>query len=50
MSPRKREVEPEKTAAEILAEQTGRPVEEFEYDGEIPDPEDQEWVPVEDDE
>jgi len=33
---------------EVLAEMTGRPVEAFEYDGEIPDASEQEWVPVED--
>lgn len=48
MSLQERDSDPEKTAAEILAERTGRPIEEFEYDGEIPDPEDQEWHLVED--
>jgi hypothetical protein len=39
----------EKTAAELLAEETGRPVEEFELteDMEFPDPDDLEHVPAE---
>lgn len=36
-------------SAEFLARVTGRPVEDFEYDGEIPDPAEQEWVPVDQD-
>ena len=36
----------ERTAAEILAEQTGRPIEDFEYEGEVPDAADQEWTRV----
>lgn len=31
------------SAAERLAELTGEPVETFEYDGEVPDPEKQKW-------
>ena len=34
----------DRSPAEELAEQTGRPVEEFEYDGEIPDLEEQEII------
>ena len=33
---------------EVLAELTDRPVEEFEYDGEIPDASEQEWERVDD--
>lgn len=33
---------------EVLAELTGRPVEDFEYDGEIPEIDDLEWEAVED--
>lgn len=33
----------ENSAAERLAEITGEPADEFEYDGEIPDAEDQDW-------
>ncbi|WP_018257658.1 hypothetical protein [Halomicrobium katesii] len=36
----------EKSAAERLAELTGEPVEKFEYDGPIPDAENQEWEAV----
>ena len=50
MSLQKPECDPEKTAAEILAELADRPVEEFEYEGEIPDAEEQEWQLAEDDE
>ena len=35
---------------EILAELTGRPVEDFEYDGEIPELDELDWEPVVDDE
>lgn len=38
----------ESYAAEELARLTGRPIEDFEYDGEIPDFEDQE-IEVQDD-
>lgn len=34
------------SAAERLAELTGESVEEFEYDGEIPDAEEQDWERV----
>jgi hypothetical protein len=34
------------SAAERLAELTGEPVEKFEYDGEVPDPEEQDWEPA----
>ena len=34
--------------AHVLAEETGRPVEDFEYDGPIPDPDELESVPRED--
>lgn len=34
------------SAAERLAELTGRPVEEFEYDDEIPDAAEQDWEPA----
>jgi len=33
----------ENSAAERLAELTGEPVENFEYDGEVPDAEAQDW-------
>jgi hypothetical protein len=33
--------------AEVLAEMTGRPVEDFEYDGETPDASEQDWERVE---
>ena len=32
------------SAAEILAEETGRPVDDFKYDGPIPDARDQEFI------
>lgn len=42
--------EDERSPAEYLAEQTGRPVEEFEYDGEIPDFDEQEIIYLDDEE
>ncbi len=39
-----------KRGSEILAEETGKPESEFEYDGEVPDAEDQEWEPIDEDE
>lgn len=35
---------------EVLAEMTGRPVEDFEYDGEIPELEDLDWELTDEDE
>jgi len=37
-----------KSTPEILADLTGEPVENFEYDGEIPDPAEQEWEDIDD--
>ena len=39
----------DRPADEILAEMTGRPREDFQYDGEIPDAEDLEWERVDED-
>lgn len=35
-------------ASEVLAEETGEPESEFEYDGGVPDAEDQEWESIDD--
>lgn len=50
MSLQERDSDREKTAAEVLAERTGESVEEFEYDGEIPDAAEQDWEGVDDSE
>ena len=50
MSLQERDSDREKTAADVLAQQTGRPTEEFEYDGEIPDAAEQDWKDVDDSE
>lgn len=44
------QAEEDRSPAEYLAEQTGRPVEEFEYVGEIPDFDDQELIHLDDEE
>lgn len=36
-----------RAVSEVLAEMTGRPKEDFEYDGELLDPEDLETIPAE---
>lgn len=40
----------EQDTAEVLADLTGRPVEDFKYDGPIPDAEEQEWQLVDEEE
>lgn len=45
-----KEKQKQKSGPEALAEETGEPKSKFEYDGEVPDAEEQELEPIDEDE